>query len=71
MHSFTSMGVVRQIEEDQVAAGNLVVGLTRMDQPRVRSVVLAFLSALTQVQKDHFVEQEVEIVLVEVSTSQT
>lgn len=59
------MGVVRQIEEDQVAAGNLVVGLTRMDQPRVRSVVLA------QVQKDHFVEQEVEIVLVEVSTSQT
>lgn len=65
MHSFTSMGVVRQIEEDQVAAGNLVVGLTRMDQPRVRSVVLA------QVQKDHFVEQEVEIVLVEVSTSQT
>lgn len=65
MHSFTSMGVVRQIEEDQVAAGNLVVGLTRMDQPRVLFVVLA------QVRKDHFVEQEVGIVLVEVSTSRT
>jgi len=65
VHSFTFMEVVHQIEEDQVATGNLVVGLTRMDQPRVLSVVLA------QVRKDHFVEQEVEIVLVEVSTSQT
>ena len=57
------MGVEHRIEVDQVATGNLVVGLIRMDLLRVQSVELAV------VQKDQVVELEVEIALVEVTTS--
>ena len=57
------MGVEHRIEVDQVAAGKLAVGLTRMDLLRVQSVELAV------VQKDQVVELEVEIALVEVTTS--
>ena len=57
------MGVEHRIEVDQVATGKLVVGLTRMDLLRVQSAELAV------VQKDQVVELEVEIALVEVTTS--